>query len=170
MFVIVVVMIMSMFQLTEYMVTAASVEDALAASNLASAVIDVEEYGKSHTILIRDVPKAFQMYRDALRYNLMLDEELNTTNSELLASQVDILQYIVYNVQGETVEISICDGEGQLQSMQIASKGSVFTPDNVCVESTTIYSRIGFWVKGLADKRIYAEEEKSIDIVRYDSE
>ncbi len=39
-------------QLDVFRASAVYLEDALAASNLASAVIDVEEYGISHTILI----------------------------------------------------------------------------------------------------------------------
>ncbi len=170
MFVILIIIILGVFQMTQYMVTAAGVEDALAASNLASAVIDVEEYGRSHHILIEDVEKAFQIYRDALCCNLSLDENLNTTNRELLAHKVEILQYIVYNVQGDEVEVCICDGTGRIQNRYRADRSVVVTPDGNSLESTTIYSRIGFWVNGLAGQEIYAEKEKSIDIVRYDSE
>ena len=44
-FLILLIAILFSFKVSQYMVTAAGVEDALAASNLASAVIDLEEYG-----------------------------------------------------------------------------------------------------------------------------
>ncbi len=170
MLLVLIVIIVSGFQITRYMVTAAEVEDALAASNLASAVIDVEEYGKSHLIVIEDVERAFQIYRDALCYNLMLDENLNTSNRDILAAQVKIQEYIVYNVREQQIEIFILNGDGVIQTQQVGNVGEVFTPDNVRVECTTIYSRVGFSVTGLMGQEIDAEKEKSIDIVRYDSE
>ena len=48
------------FRITQYMVTSAIAEDALAASNLASAVIDVEEYGRTHRIWIADGKRDLQ--------------------------------------------------------------------------------------------------------------
>lgn len=158
------------FRVTQYMVTSSEVEDALAASNLASAVIDLEEYGKSHTIYIPEPEAAFVRYREALVVNLGLDEYLNTTNRDLISSQVEIKQYIVYNLRGDMVETYMLDGMGRLMSSHTARRGTVFTPDNVQVETTTIYSKVGFCVEGLMGQEIYAEKEKSIDITRCDSE
>ena len=158
------------FRISQYMVTAAGVEDALAASNLASAVIDLEEYGKSHTIWIPDAEAAFGTFREALCYNLGLDEYLNTSNRDFLWAPVEIKEYIIYNVRGDAVEVLIMDGEGHLLTQEAGTKGLVFTPDNVCVETTTIYSRVGFWVEGLMGQAFYGEKEKSIDITRCDSE
>lgn len=158
------------FRMTGYMVTAAGVEDALAASNLASAVVDVEEYGKTHRIRIADGERAFQMYRDALKSNMKLDEELYTTNNEFVLGQVEIKEYIVYNVYGEEVEVQAFDGNGALTFATSGRKGDIFTPDRICVENTTIYSRIGFQVPGLAGHTIAGEKEKSIDIARWNSE
>lgn len=169
-FLILIVTILFGFRITQYMVTAASVEDALAASNLASAIIDLEEYGKTHAILIPESEPAFWCYREALCHNLGLDEFLHTTNKALLSSQVEIKQYIIYNVRGDLVEIHVLDGNGRVQSQQEGKKGEVFTPDNICVNTTTIYSKIGFWVEGLMGQEIYAEKEKSIDITRCESE
>ncbi len=158
------------FRMTQYMITAAGVEDALAASNLASAVIDVEEYGRTHRLGIADGEKAFQIYRDALQSNMRLDEELYSSNNEFVLGQVEIKEYIVYNVYGEEVDIQIFDGNGALTFATIGRKGDVFTPDRICVENTTIYSRIGFHVPGLAGHTIAGEKEKSIDIARWSSE
>ena len=104
-FVILVSVVLFGFQVTKYMITSAGVEDALAASNLASAIIDLEEYGKTHKISIPNPESAFALYREALSVNLELDENLNTTNRDFISSQVEIKQYIVYNLWEDTIEI-----------------------------------------------------------------
>ena len=48
-----VVVVLFGFRTQQYMLISDYVEDALAASNLASAVIDLEEYGKNHKIWIK---------------------------------------------------------------------------------------------------------------------
>ncbi len=169
-FLIIFIVVLFGFRITQYMVTAAYVEDALAASNLASAVIDLKEYGKNHTVCIQDPEKAFLLYREALCHNLGTDEALQTTNSELLAADVTILEFIIYNIRDEQVEIYVLDGKGRMKEYRVAQKGEVYTPDHVKVETATIYSRVGFYVNGLMEQLIYAEKEKSIDIVRYEGE
>lgn len=169
-FILLLIVILYSFRTTQYMVTAAGVEDALAASNLASAIIDLEEYGRSHIISIPDVEEAFRMFREALCYNMGLDQYLNTGNKDFISAPMEIKEYIVYNVRGEEIETFVLDGEGRLQSREMGNKGNVFTPDNVCVEATTIYSRVGFWVEGLMGQEFYGEKEKSIDITRCDGE
>ena len=169
-FLILLAVILFGFRICQYMVTAAGVEDALAASNLASGVIDLEEYGKSHTIWIPDAEAAFLIFREALCCNLGLDMYLNTTNKALLETPVEIKEYIVYNVRGDNIEIIVLDGEGHILSRETGSRGVSYTPDNVCVETTTIYSRVRFGVEGLMGQTIYAEKEKSIDITRCDGE
>lgn len=167
---IVFIIVLFAFRMMQYTITSAVVEDALAASNLASAVVDVEEYGKSHTIYIQDPESAFLLYREALCHNLQLDEYLHTTNTEILASRVTIEEYIVYNVFGDFVEIYVMDESGQIQEYGTGKTAEVFTPDHVPVETTTIYSRVAFEVKGLWNQTISAKKEKSIDIVRCEGE
>lgn len=167
-FLILVVIVMFGFRITQYMVTAAGVEDALAASNLAAAIIDVEEYGRSHIITISDPDKAFQMYRDALCYNLKLDDNLMSSDRDFLVGQVEIQEFIIYNVQGNMVNILGYDGKGQMLWSMQEPLGTVVTGNHVNVETTTIYSRIGYWVEGLAGNQIYGEKEKSVDIARCD--
>lgn len=158
------------FKTQVYMTAGAYVEDALAASDLASALIDVEEYGKTHTIRIADTETAFQIYRDTLYYNLAMDEAGYSSKTELLTGEIQIRQYIVYNVSEGGVEITGYDGQGNCNLHEIGLPGTVRTPDGTPVEHTTIYSRVGFRVMGLLGRTIEAEKEKSVDIMRYESE
>ncbi len=158
------------FRMSQYVVTSAYVEDALAASNLASAVIDLEEYGKSHRVIIPDPEQAFCIFREALCHNLHLDTSLHTTNRDILATRVKIEEYHIYNVRNDVVEVFVMDESGTIWKQYEGIKGQVFTPDGVCVENTTIYSRVAFDVKGMGQENIQGRKEKSVDIVRYESE
>lgn len=164
-------LIVALFQFKTYvyMVTGAYVEDALAASALASALIDVEEYGRTHNIRIADTQNAFRIYRDALHYNLALDEDGFSEKTELLAGKVRLERYIVYNVSDEEIQIASYDGEGNCLGMESAQPGTVQTPDGILVEHTTIYSCASFQVTGMSGGIIDARKEKSVDIVRCES-
>ncbi len=172
MFLFLTVLIVAVFQFKVYtlMTAGAYVEDALAASNLASALIDVREYGRSHRIRIEDTQEAFRVYRDALHCNLALDGEGYSSREELLTGRVWIREYIVYNVLDGEVRIDAYDGEGNCLRQETAPPGSVWTPDGILVEHTTVYSRVGFQVMGLMGQRLDAEKQKSVDIVRYEED
>lgn len=168
-FLMALIVVLFQFKTYVYMVTGAYVEDALAASALASALIDVEEYGRSHNIRIADTQNAFWTYRDALYYNLALDEEGFSEKTELLTGKVRLERYIVYNVSDEEIQIASYDGEGNCLGLESAQPGMVQTPDGILVEHTTIYSRVSFQVTGLLGGIIDAGKEKSVDIVRCES-
>ena len=153
-------------KISHFMIAGAYVEDALAASNLASTLIDVEEYGKSYTLRIGDPQSAYEIYKEALAVNLALDENGVSSQKELLEGQVKILTYMVYNVEGDRVNVySLSEGE-TMQLLYSGEIGQVHTPDGIFVETTTIYSRVSFGVKGLGKQYIYAEKEKSADVKR----
>jgi len=168
MFAFLVVLLVMFFglKITHFMIAGAYVEDALAASNLASALIDVEEYGKNGTISIREPANAFRIYREALSTNLQLDEDGNSFQRELLQGPVRILSYIVYNVRGDQVEAYTFDGDGNMTDVQQGEVGAVYTPEGVLVETTAIYSRVEFGVRGIGKQFISAQKEKCVDIKR----
>ncbi len=168
-FIVVLVMFVCL-KLSHFMIAGAYVEDALAASNLASALIDVEEYGKSHTLRIIDPQEAYEIYKEALSINLGLDEAGQSSQKELMEGPVKILSYMVYNVENDRVDIfSLSEGE-TMQQLPSGEVGLIYTPDGILVETTTIYSRISFRVKGLENQYIYAEKEKSVDVKRNEEE
>lgn len=170
MFFFLLVLLVAVFQFKSftYMVSGAYVEDAMAAADLASALIDVEEYGRTHHILITDTQRAFRIYRDTLYYNLALDEAGYSSRTELLTGRVQLREYIIYNVLDQEIQISCYDGQGNCLRRESAALGTIHTPDGVLVEHTTVYSRVGFQVMGLQGSIIEAEKEKSVDIVRYE--
>ena len=153
-------------KVSHFMIAGAYVEDALAASNLASALIDIEEYGKSYTLRIKDPQSAYEIYKEALAVNLALDENEISSQTELLKGQIKILSYMVYNVEGNRIDIFSLSESGTMQLLSSEEVGTIHTPDGISVETTTIYSKISFGVKGLGKQYIYAEKEKSVDVKR----
>lgn len=151
-------------QIDVYQASAMYLEDALAASNLASAVIDIEEYGISHTIRIADAREAYERYRTAVKENLALDDNWQCGNSTLIAGTVVIEEYIIYNVEKEKVNIYRISRDGSLSTAQ-GTPGFVTAPNGIAVEATGIYSEISFPVKGMFGITVQAHKGKLADVV-----
>ncbi len=152
-------------QIRIFMETSTYMEDALAASNLASAVIDVQEYGMTHIVKIKSPDDAFELYREALKQNLSLDDNWESEQKNLIYGQVEILKYEIYNVEKNHITIYSYGAEGEDVRMIPNGLGSVYTPDGILVESTSVYSKIGFPVKGILGVIIDARKDKTVDIV-----
>lgn len=141
-------------------------EDALAGALLSAAIVDVEEYGKSGVIRIADAGRAYGLFADSLRFNLQLEEGNYSTKEELLYGRVSVLSFEIYNVRNDEVEcVRVEDGK-EIYRELVGKCGEARTPDGTIVENTTLYGKIGFFVKGMFSDSIYATKEKSIDIVR----
>lgn len=163
-----VLILCTMLQLDIFLASAQYMEDALAASNLASAIIDVEEYGISHNIVIKDPLEAYEIYRYALKNNLNLDDSWQSNNKKLISGRVDISEYIVYNCVGEQVFVYEVGGRADTAEWS-AAKGSVWAPNGVRVENTSIYSEIAYPVEGFLGICTEAKKGKLVDIVLNDS-
>lgn len=142
-----VVFLCGILQLDMVSASSAYLEDALAASNLASAVIDLKEYGMSHEILVENPTESYQKYQFALKENLNLDNNWECDGKAMIAGKVEILHYIVFNVKGTEVEIYHFDRNGQL-FISKERLGEAQAPNGRQIESTSIYSEICYPVKG----------------------
>lgn len=158
------ILLCGILQLDVFRASAAYLEDALAASNLASAVIDVEEYGISHAILIKDPDRAYEIYLSALRGNLNLDEEWECPAKGLIGGKVSVLNYTVYNVSEDRVDIYHYDGSGQM-SFSDGVPGAVQAPDGKWIESTSVYSEVTYPVRGILGVETQAYKSNLADIV-----
>lgn len=140
-------------------------EDALAASNLASAVVDVQEYGISHNILIDRPEEAYETYRWAVRGNLNLNAAWEGQAGSLVQGPVSIVQYIVYNVRGNEVLVYRFDGDGQVAQWREAL-GNVAAPNGILIESTSVYSEIAFETEVLPGITVRAHKGNLADVSR----
>ena len=143
-------------QLALYSASARYLEDALALSNLASAVIDVQEYGRTHRVLITDPWQAYDRYYEA-------------ANHKLISGQVEILNYTIYNVAGGSVRVWERNGDGQTQEWQ-GKLGEVRTPKGQLIEKTGVYSEISYPVEGFLGITVTAGKSKLVDVVSSNSE
>lgn len=158
------ILLTAVIQILVFQTASLYMEDALAASNLASAVMDVEEYGISHKVQIEDPQKAFSRYCYALQHNLQLDDNWENSNKAFLAGRVEILTYIIYNVTDTEVEMLTVSKDGTVQS-GYGEKGRVVAPDGNLVERTGVYSEITYPVKGMLGVEVQARKGKLVDIV-----
>lgn len=158
------ILLCGILQLDVFRASAAYLEDALAASNLASAVIDVEEYGISHAILIADPDRAYEIYLSALRGNLNLNREWECAAKGLIAGRVSVVNYTVYNVKEDRVDIYHYDENGQM-SFSSGIPGDVQAPDGKWIESTSVYSEVTYPVRGIMGVEAQAYKSNLADIV-----
>lgn len=140
-------------------------EDALAASNLAAAVIDVREYGISHRLKIDSPEAAYERYRRAVRANLNLDDRWECRNRGLISGPVCIESFIVYNVNGGEVDVYSFDRSGAAAHRH-GVVGQERAPNGMKVENTGIYSEISYQVKGFLGIEVTARKGKLADVVK----
>ena len=157
-------------QLAVWEATAVYLEDALAASNLAAALIDVEEYGKSHKMIIKDASVAYEIYREAVWENMQLNESWECANQAMISGPVEIVDFVIYNVDGNQVEAVRVDMDGQPVDQWSGVRGVLRAPNGVFVEYTGVYSEIRFQVKGFLGISAEAHKGKLVDIVSEERE
>lgn len=159
------IMLCALLQTEIFCASAQYMEDALAASNLAAALIDVEEYGISHRLRIESPQESFERYRQALQVNLGLDAGWECGNKALVSGPVHIENFTVYNVAGSQVEAYSFDGSGTALHQQ-GNLGQMRAPNGIQVENTGIYSEISYYVQGMFGMRVLARKGKLVDLAR----
>lgn len=157
-------------QVLTWQAASVSMEDALAASNLASAIIDVETYGKNHTVLICEPERAYQLYLDALKGNLQLDENWQCKNKDLISGTVKIEDYVIYNVVGDRVVAYRMSEDGEIADTFTGRLGEVKAPNQVEVECSGIYSEISFPIKGFLNVEVMAHKGQLVDVCAEEGE
>ena len=151
-------------QLAMYKASARYMEDALALSNLASAVIDIREYGSTHKVHITDQEQAYAGYCSAVRENLGLNENYEAVSHKLISGKVEIRNYIIYNVTGTKVQVWERNGDGRILEWE-GTLGEVRTPGGQTIENTGVYSEITYPVEGFLGITVTAEKSKLVDVV-----
>ena len=156
-----VIIIDVVMQLYTFRALSTYTEDALAASNLSSAVIDIKEYGTTHNIVIENSDKAYDIFKKALKANMELDESMT---GSAMAGSVEIVDFIIYNVKGTDIEV--CSyGQNRYDQTIPGGLGNVEAPNGVKIVSTSIYSRVTFPVDGIMGIHVTAVKDKLVDVV-----
>lgn len=161
------ILLYSLLQIEVYRASALYLEDALAASNLASAIIDIEEYGSTQNLIIGDPLLAFDRYTTALKGNLNLDDSWQCENKRMISGRVEVIDYVIYNCVKEKIYACRVGEEGILASWE-GTLGQERAPNGILVESTGVYSEITFSVEGILGVCTQARKGKLVDIVAND--
>ncbi|MDR0964224.1 MAG: hypothetical protein LBM60_06385, partial [Clostridium sp.] len=93
---ILVVVVAAQLQLAVFRGISTYAEDALAASTLACAVIDLQEYGRTHHMII-DPANAYVLFQELLAENLV-HEKSGEADSPFFLGDLKIEEFRVYNV------------------------------------------------------------------------
>lgn len=159
-------LVLIMYELQKYQFNATKTytEDALAMSNLASAVIDIEEYGLSNNMIIADADSAFETYKRALKVNMGLNDSWESADKAAIAGEVKITDYIIYNVRGADVEV-IRLGQSPARYRVPGGLGTVTAPNGRKIAATSVYSRITFPVEGIWGITLDAVKDNLVDVV-----
>lgn len=159
------VFLMSLMQMEKYRTMWVYLEDTLAASNLASAVVDVEEYGISHTILVDHPDEAYRRYQWAVKENLNLDGNWCGQPGSVIRGPVQIVNYTVYNVRDNMVSVYRYNQYGLAEEWQEVL-GRAVAPNGIRIESTSVYSELAFTAQGLWGMEVEARRGHLADVVR----
>lgn len=159
------ILLCALLQIEAFRASSQYMEDALAASNLAAAVIDVEEYGISHRMQIRSPQEAYDRYQRAIVGNLNLNDRWECENKGLISGPVHVENFTVYNVSGSEVDVRSFGGNGAAAGWR-GTLGQERAPNGKTVENTGIYSEISYQVRGLFGLNITARKGNLADITR----
>lgn len=157
------ILLCSLLQTAVFASSAQYLEDALAVSNLASAVVDLEEYGISRRVWIADAGEAYERYQDAVRQNLNLNEQGEAANRAFMTGPVRLVDYRIYNVSGNDVEVVRFDEEGN-QTRWWEQLEYAKAPNERKIENTGVYSEIAYTVEGMFGISTEAHKGKLVDI------
>jgi len=156
------VLLLTAVQCRRFQVAAIFAEDALAASNLASTLVNLEEYGISHKILISNPAQAYERYRTALQGNLNLNKEWKGPEGSVILGPVTVENYTVYNVDGEKVWVHCFGADGEYVREEMLGTEA---PNGRIIESTSVYSEISFEMEVIPGIRIRARKGQLADVV-----
>ena len=139
-------------------------EDALAASNLGAAMVDLREYGRSHQILVESPEKSYETFQRLLRKNLNLDENFLPMSGTVLGDKVEIRSFAVYNVEPDKLTEYYFDKHGNVYVTDFP-KDMFYAPNWQIVEYTSIYSEVETRVECFPGIYVKAKKGKLVEVV-----
>ncbi len=160
-----VLLILFCFRIRSARVEKAYLEDGLATANLAAIVIDADRFGETEELVISDTEEAYERFQKALKTNLNLDDSYLSHDTFLMETPLKVLEFHIYNVEEDGIVHVIYDGNGS-KITELMGLSGVMTPNGKEVESTTVYSKIEFDVKGFLTQRNRLTLENSVDVVK----
>ncbi len=137
-------LMMVVFQTASYKAVSDRLEDALAASGLAASLVDIEQYGIDHSLIISNVRDSYEKYIETLDTNLGIVS--GRPASGFIDGPVRVEDFRIYNVRsGRVTEILVNESGSRI--LREGSLGDVRAPNGQVVDATGIYSEVSFPLK-----------------------
>jgi len=152
-------------QLCAFRANSDAIEDALAASGLAAALVDVERYGIDHTLLISDPDNSYRKYVEALNVNLAA-EGSSFRQKRAIEGPVRIEQFRIYNVEGDKVSEIYMNDSGNWEVTE-GLLGSMEAPNGQIIQNTGVYGEIAFDLRGIMGLVFSTKKSKLVDVKSY---
>lgn len=155
--------------LSEIIQAGRMVEDALTESELAAAVIDLQELGRTGQIRFSDLGTVYSNFTYHMRNNLELDAEGNSKHSLFAAGPIQIEDFRVYEVTDGGIREYDFDNQGKVKWQREWKVGEVTAPDGTGIEETSIYASCTFSVRGMNQSILLGKKEKTVDIKKIEN-
>ncbi len=161
------VILYASLQIERFRAASLYLEDALAASNLGAATVNLREYGRTHKILVPEPDICYETYQYMLSQNLNLYGNSEPLPESLMEGRVTIASFLIYNVDEGVVTAYSFSEQGDCDMRQLPLS-EAYAPNGVKIESTSIYSEVKFKVKYFPGLYVEAHKGKLVDIVGED--
>lgn len=161
----VMVLALASLQIMQYKADSDITEDALAASALAALDIDPYRYGADHKLVINDPDHCLEIFKDALKGNMNLDNLYRPAdgNTSYISGVVTIEDFRIYLVDADTVtEYRITDF-GSVQTIGIY--GEMKTPGGQTVKSAGCYAAISYDTDGFLGIKAHAYKDAYAEMI-----
>lgn len=145
-----------------------AVQDALQFSQIACySKIDKKILGNDQEYTVFSNPNdVLNLFKGKLIKNLDLNSDLTVKNSSTISGKINIKEFIIYNVKGNTIEIYKLNGDSTFTKSVKDKASGVKTPNNYVVETTTIHTTLMYDTKFLNYEKENNEATLDTDIAK----
>lgn len=147
--------------------TKINVEDSIAASTLASACINLYDYGDFDNMSYEIINSCYDLFEKSFKENMKLDNNFmpkqDSFNATLIAQPIEVLEFSYYCIRNDIVYKTTKNGGINIEKGYV---GQVTTPNGNVISQTTIYVKILIYIENPYTKELIpVEKDFSVDIV-----
>ncbi len=141
------------------------IKDGLDMACLAAAVIDRDIYNDTGEIRITDINRAVRNFKECLKYNLDLNDDLSP-RSDMSWGNVTVHRLYIFNIinNRRVLEISSINSNFGYSSFTDPYDSYSLTPDGKPITTSTVYADIGLNIKGLFNEDHYVHTVSCVDV------
>ena len=141
------------------------IKDGLDMACLAAAVIDRDIYDETGEIRITDINGSINNFRECLKYNLDLNDDLSS-KSDRSWGNVTVHNLYVFNILRNRNVLEIYSVNRNFGYSRFTDQYDPYqaTPDGKLITTSTVYADIGLNIKGLFNEDHYVHTVSCVDV------